>query len=355
MERTATRSGRDSGRNHLIVACGIQFEIDRPSRECARTGEHLIKGTTILWRRQMQAVVFEEFGGPEVLRIAEVDEPHAGAGQVRVSVRAAGVNPIDFKIRRGWTKGFIDPVFPATPGMEVAGVVDEAGEGAGFAVGDEVVGWAATGSYAEYAIVGNVVRKPAGVSWEQAVGLPIAGETAQRVLDELRVKEGETLLLLGAAGAVGSIAVQLAKAAGVTVIGTASAGNHDFLRSIGATPIEYGDGLVDRVREVAPQGIDAVFDAAGLGGLKESIELRGGTDRIVTIADFSAGELGVAASMGATTSPEEVGAALTKQLEAAASGALEVRIAETFALADAAKAQELSESGHARGKVVILV
>ncbi|MFI7068430.1 NADP-dependent oxidoreductase [Kribbella sp. NPDC050124] len=302
----------------------------------------------------MQAVVFEEFGGPEVLRTEDVAEPHAGPGEVRVRVRAAGVNPIDFKIRRGWTQGFLDVTFPATPGLEVAGVVDEAGEGTTFAVGNEVVGWAKTGAYAEYAIVGNVVRKPAGVSWEQAVGLPVAGETAQRVLDELKVKAGETLLLHGAAGAVGSIGVQLAKAAGVTVIGTASPANHAFLRELGAIPVAYGDGLLDRVREAAPQGVDAVFDAAGQGGLEESIELRGGTDRIVTIAAMNAGELGVAASMAASATPDEIAAALSKQLQAAADGTLRVRIAETFPLGDAPKAQELSESGHAQGKVVVL-
>jgi NADPH:quinone reductase-like Zn-dependent oxidoreductase len=302
----------------------------------------------------MQAVVFEEFGGPEVLRTEDVTEPHAGPGQTRVRVRAAGVNPIDFKVRRGWTKGFIDVTFPATPGMEVAGVVDEVGEGSEFAVGDEVVGWSTTGSYAEHALVGNVVRKPEGLSWEQAVGLPIAGETAQRVLDELQLKDGETLLLHGAAGAVGSIAAQLARTAGATVIGTASPANHDFLRSLGVIPVAYGEGLVDRVREVAPQGIDAVFDTAGQGGLKESIELRGDTDRIVTIADFSAAELGVAASMGSSASPAEIAAGLTNQLQAAAAGNLQVRIAQTFALTDAAKAQELSESGHAPGKVVVL-
>ncbi len=303
----------------------------------------------------MQAVVFEEFGGPEVLRTQDVAEPHAGPGEVRVSVRAAGVNQIDVKIRRGWTQGFIDVTFPATPGLEVAGVVDEVGEGAEFAIGDEVVGWSTTGSYAESAVVGNVVPKPAGVSWEQAVGLPVAGETAQRVLDELGLKAGETLLLHGAAGAVGSIAVQLAKAAGATVVGTASPANHTFLRGIGAIPVAYGDGLLDRVREAAPQGIDAVFDAAGQGGLEESIELRGGTDRIVTIADMQAGALGVAVSAASSASPEEIRAGLSKQLQAAADGNLTVRVAETFALSDAAKAQDLSESGHAQGKVVVLL
>ncbi|GAA0609235.1 NADP-dependent oxidoreductase [Kribbella sandramycini] len=301
----------------------------------------------------MQAVVFEEFGGPEVLAVQEVPEPQAGAGQVRIKVHAAGVNPMDYKVRRGYMQGMFDVTFPATPGFEVAGVVDQAGDGAEFAVGDEVVGWAAGGSYAEYAIAGNVTRKPAGVSWEQAVGLPVAGETAQRVLDLLKVQAGETILIHGAAGAVGSIAVQLATAAGLTVIGTASPRNHEFLRELGATPIEYGDGLVDRVRAVAPQGIDAAFDTAGQGGLPESIELLGGPERVITIADFSAGELGVHASASGSASPEEVRAGLDSQLQAAADGKLVVRVAESFALTDAAKAQEISEGGHAQGKLVI--
>ncbi|GAA1668836.1 NADP-dependent oxidoreductase [Kribbella yunnanensis] len=301
----------------------------------------------------MQAVVFEEFGGPEVLTVRDVPEPHAGAGQVRIKVQAAGVNPMDYKVRRGYMQGMFDVAFPATPGLEVAGVVDEAGEGAAFAVGDEVVGWAATGGYAEFAIAGNVTLKPEGVSWEQAVGLPVAGETAQRVLDLLGVKSGETILIHGAAGAVGSIAVQLAVAAGLKVVGTASVRNHDFLRTLGATPIEYGDGLVDRVRAAAPQGIDSAFDTAGLGGLKESIELLGGPERIVTIADFSAGELGIHASASGTATPEEVRAGLDSQLALAAAGKLTVRVAETFALADAGKAQEVSEGGHAQGKLVV--
>ncbi|GAA2838195.1 NADP-dependent oxidoreductase [Kribbella solani] len=302
----------------------------------------------------MRAVVFEEFGGPEVLKMEDRPEPQAGPGQVRIAVRAAGVNPYDFKMRRGWTRAFAEPVLPAIPGFEVAGVVDQAGEGAAFAVGDEVVGWSQGGAYAEYAIAGTIAVKPAGLSWEQAASIPIAGETAQRVLDEVAVKPGETVLIHGAAGAVGSVAVQLAKAAGLTVVGTASAANHDYLRSIGAIPVAYGDGLLERVREVAPQGIDAVIDTAGKGGLEESIELRGGTERIVTIADYEgAGKLGIKTS-GGGREPEEIQAGLTDQLQAAADGKLTVRIAATYALADAGEAQDLSESGHARGKVLVL-
>ncbi|WP_432881208.1 NADP-dependent oxidoreductase [Kribbella sp. CA-245084] len=301
----------------------------------------------------MRAVVFEEYGDPEVLKVQDVPEPHAGPGQVRIKVHAAGVNPYDTKIRRGFTKDFAPAKFPAIPGLEVAGVVDEAGDGAAFAVGDEVVGWSVGGSYAEYAIGGNVTRKPADLGWEQAVGVPVAGETSQRVLDLLGVKSGETILIHGAAGAVGSVAVQLAVAAGLTVIGTASAVNHDYLRSIGAVPVLYGDGLLERVREAAPQGVDAVFDTAGKGGLEESIELRGGTDRIITIADFAAGKLGIQTSGGGTGTPEQVRAALDTQLQAAADGKLTIRIADSFTLPDASKAQALSESGHAHGKIVI--
>jgi len=301
----------------------------------------------------MDAVVFEEFGGPEVLTVREVPEPQAEAGQVRIKVHAAGVNPLDYKIRRGYMQGIFDVAFPATPGLEVAGVVDQAGEGAAFAIGDEVVGWSATGAYAEYAIAGNVTLKPAGVSWEQAVGVPVAGETAQRVLDLLAVKSGETILIHGAAGAVGSVATQLAVAAGLTVIGTASPRNHDFVRSLGATPVEYGEGLVDRVRAAAPQGVDAAFDTAGQGGLQESIELIGGTERIVTIADFGAAALGVQVSPAGTAGPEEVRAALDAQLALVAEGKLSVRIAGTFGLAEAGKAQEISESGHAQGKLIV--
>ncbi|HET6293935.1 MAG TPA: NADP-dependent oxidoreductase [Kribbella sp.] len=302
----------------------------------------------------MQAVVFEEFGGPEVLRFKEIEEPHAGPGEVRVAVRAAGVNPADFKIRRGWFEAMAKTTFPAVPGYELAGVVDEVGEGVTeFAVGDEVVGWGKAGSYAQYAVAGIVAVKPAGVPFEQAVALPVAGETSARVLRQLGLKAGETLLVHGAAGGVGSVGAQLAVSLGATVIGTASPANHDYLRSLGVIPVEYGDGLVERVRAVAPNGVDAVYDVAGKGALKASIELRGGTDRIVTIADPTAGDLGVAFSAGGG-SPEETKAGLAEQLQQVADDKLKLTVAETFALRDAPKAQELSEAGHVNGKFVLI-
>jgi NADPH:quinone reductase-like Zn-dependent oxidoreductase len=298
--------------------------------------------------------VFEEFGGPEVLRLKEIEEPHAGPGEVRVKVRAAGVNPADVKIRRGWFEVVRATTFPAIPGLEVAGIVDELGEGVtDLAVGDEVVGWSKSGAYAEHALVGVVAKKPAELPWDEAVALPVAGETSARVLGQLGVRQGETVLVNGAAGGVGAVAVQLAVALGATVIGTASEANHDYLRSLGAVPVTYGDGLVERVRTAAPQGVDAVFDVAGGGALPDSIELRGGTDRIITIADPAAQELGVPFSSGGTP-PEQQKAGLAEQLELAADGKLRLKVTETFALADAGKAQDVSEAGHAGGKLVVI-
>ncbi|MFH9228236.1 NADP-dependent oxidoreductase [Streptomyces lydicus] len=304
----------------------------------------------------MRAIMYNEFGGADVLALRETGKPEAGPGDVRVKVVAVGVNPLDYKRRYGWVEQFYPTTFPAVPGLEFAGIVDALGEGVTeVAVGDEVFGWTRTGAYAEYALAGNIAPKPAELSFATAAALPVAGETAQRVLDELGVAEGETMLLHGAAGAVGQVAVQLAVALGVTVIGTASPANHDFLRTLGAVPVAYGAGLADRVRAAAPQGVDAVFDAAGHDALPVSIALRGGTtDRIVTIAATDAAEHGVPFSAGGTPS-EQVRAGLVKHARLAVEGKLTVPVAETFALADAAKAQELSEAGHVRGKLIIEV
>ncbi|MEU0147551.1 NADP-dependent oxidoreductase [Streptomyces sp. NPDC006288] len=305
----------------------------------------------------MEAIVYEEFGGPEVLRPAQVDDVHAGPGEIRVAVRAAGVNPIDYKIRNGWMEAAFPSPLPATPGSEFAGVVDETGEGVTeFAVGDEVLGRSTTGAYAEYVLadVGAVAPKPAGLGWAEAAALPVATATAARVLDELALSEGETLLLHGASGAVGSAAVQLAVARGATVVGTASPANHDYLRVLGAVPVAYGRGLVDRVREAAPQGVDAVFDVAGKGALADSVELRGGTaDRIVTIADPDAAHYGVAFSAGGGNASDE-GRRLAEYARSAAVGGLRVPVERTFALREAASAHELSEAGHVRGKLILL-
>ena len=295
----------------------------------------------------MEAIVFDRFGGPEVLRTARVAVPEPGPGQVRLRVRSAGVNPVDHKIRSGWLEQVFPTTFPKILGWEASGVVDATGaDVTGPAIGDEVFGFTDTGAYAEFALATVVARKPARLSWDEAAALPVAGETAQRVLDLLAVGAGDTLLLHGASGGVGGVAVQLAVARGATVIGTASPAGHDRLRELGAVPVAYGAGLADRVRAVAPDGVDAVFDAAGQDALPPSIELRGGTDRIVTIADAAnAHALGVSFSAD--------GPRTADALARLAAAGLRIVVAQTFALADAGKAHERIATGHTGGKILL--
>ena len=305
----------------------------------------------------MKAVIFEDFGGPEVLHLAEVEAPTPGPKHVRVRVRAAGVNPIDFKIRAGLMRPSLPPKLPAIPGNEAAGVVEEVGaEVTGINVGDEVFGWTRGGGYCEQAILTTCAVKPAAVSFVDAVALPVAGETAERVLRMLEVKAGETLLIHGAAGAVGTMAVQLAVARGARVIGTAGASNQEYVASLGGIPTLYGDGLVERVRAIAPEGVDAVFDVAGRGALEDSVELRGGsTERIVTIADYPGAEkLGITFSggPGASVASREL---LEDLVGRVARGELKVSVGSTYPLAEAAEAQRTSEAGHGRGKQVLTV
>jgi len=201
----------------------------------------------------MRAVMFSEYGGPEVLHVADVDAPRPGPGQVRVAVRAAGVNPIDWKARSGVIRDVMPLQLPVVDGREAAGVVDAVGTGVnGVAPGDEVFGFAVGGAAAEEALLDDFARKPAGLSWEEAAALPVAVETSLRVFGILGgVGEGQTLVVNGAAGGVGVAAVQIARARGARVIGTASEANHEFLRSLGAEPTTYGDGMVQRIRALA--------------------------------------------------------------------------------------------------------
>lgn len=300
----------------------------------------------------MKAIQFDRFGGTEVLHEADVEVPVPGPGQVRVRVKAAGLNAIDGKIRSGAMEALRPTALPAVPGGEFAGVVDALGEGMeDVQVGDEVLGWSDTGSYAEYALATTIAPKPAGLDWQEAAALPVASETAERVLNLLGVTDGETVLMHGAAGAVGTLAVQLAAARGARVIATAGPGNQDYLASLGAVPTVYGDGLVERVRALAPEGIDVVFDLAGKGALEDSIELRGGTERIVTIADFRARQLGITFSSGV---PEKSVERLAAIAQDAANGRL-VTTVSVYPLAEAAKAQDVSDAGHVRGKLVLAV
>jgi NADPH:quinone reductase-like Zn-dependent oxidoreductase len=299
----------------------------------------------------MKAVQFAEYGGPEVLHLVDVHEPHPGPDQVRIAVRAAGVNGIDWKIRAGFMRDMMSLPLPAGTGVDAAGVVDEVGANVdGVTIGDEVFG-SGSATYAEFALLSNWATKPAGLTFEEAAGFPVPVETAIRIINQLGVRPSETLLVSGAAGGVGSAVVQIARQRGITVIGTASPTNQDYLRSLGAIATTYGDGLVDRVRAIAPDGVDAALDIAGSGVIRELIELTGEPSKVLSIADFSAPEHG--AQVSSTTTGQA--AAYAEAARLFSSGELHMPVERTFALDDAAGAQAASAAGHVSGRLVITV
>jgi NADPH:quinone reductase-like Zn-dependent oxidoreductase len=301
-----------------------------------------------------RAIQFSEHGATDVLHVAEVPDPEPGPGQVRLAVRAAAVNPFDWKVLHGRIPG-MPKSLPAGLGNDVAGVVEAIGDGVTApAVGDEVLGQSVTPSYATSALAraDALVKKPADLPWEVAAGLGGAGGTAWKVLQRLDVGEGDTLLVHAAAGGVGTFAVQLAVARGATVIGTAGEANHDLLRSYGATPVLYGEGLAARVREIAPEGIDAALDASGRGDeVLVSVELAGGPERVLTIARFDDVPEGVIVHQGG--SGGDLAAALADIVALIEDGRLQVPIARTYPLEQAAAALDESEHGHLAGKIVL--
>jgi NADPH:quinone reductase-like Zn-dependent oxidoreductase len=300
----------------------------------------------------MKAARFSQFGGPEVLELVDLPDPHPGPGQVRIAVRAAGINASDWKKR----KGLMERELPQTMGYEAAGVVDELGEGvADVGIGDRVFGFSADGAaQAELAVLSYYAPIPRPLDFAGAAALPAAVETATRSLDQLGVGSVCTLLINGASGSVGSAAVQLAVARGARVIGIASPASHGYLRSLGAEPTAYGEGLVERVRALAPDGVDLALDVAGSGVLPELIELTGGPEHVVTIADFGgAQKYGVTFSRG-----DDAGRAvhaLAEIGELIESGRFSLPVAQTFPLAQIAEAHRVSEEGHVHGKLVLLV
>jgi NADPH:quinone reductase-like Zn-dependent oxidoreductase len=297
----------------------------------------------------VKALQYAEYGAPEVLRVVEVEEPHAGPGQVRVAVRAVGVNPVDWKFRQG----LIKVPLPATTGLDVSGVVDEVGEGVtGVSPGDAVFGSAVSGAAAQYAVVEHFAAKPSAMPFEEAAGLPVPVETAVRVLELLGLAAGQTLLVNGASGGVGAAAVQLALARRATVIGTSSPANQEFVRSLGATPTTYGDGLPARVRALAPHGVDVAFDTAGRGALPDLVELTGDPERVVTIADPEAQTYGVRFTGGGEGRAWH---ALAEAAQLYERGAFHLPVDGTYPLAEGAQAHRRSESGHVRGKLVLIV
>ncbi|GCD98594.1 oxidoreductase [Embleya hyalina] len=306
--------------------------------------------------------MFAEYGPASVLEVADVPEPHAGPGQIRVAVRASGVAPHDCALRAGLFRDVMPIRLPHVPGVDAAGVVDEVGAGvtdvrpgdAVFGIVDLADPGQLGGAGAEYAVLSAWAPKPDALSWEQAGGAAANVETATRALDRLKVDTGTTLLIEGAAGGVGTVAVQLAVARGATVIGTASAHNHEFLVGLGAEPTTYGPGLGERVRAMTAQGVDLALDCVGSGSLPDLVDLAGGPDRVVTIADMNAAEYGVhlTRSAGPAADPQALEGLVTA-VTLARQGRFTVPIAAAFTLENAAEAHRLSETGHARGKIVL--
>lgn len=298
----------------------------------------------------MKAVRFSRFGGPEVLEIVDVPDPRPGPGQLRIAVRAAGVNASDWKKRQG----LMDPELPQTLGYEAAGVVDEVGAGvSGVANGDRVFGFSADGAaQAELAVLSVWAPIPAALDFAEAAALPSGIETAARALDQLGVADGNLVLVNGASGNVGSAAVQLAVVRGAGVIGTAGPARHDYLRTLGAEPVAYGEGLVDRVRALAPDGVDLALDVAGSGVLPELIKLAGGPEHVLTIADYAgAQQYGVRFSRGDTGRALYVLGQIGELIEA---GRFILPTVQTFPLADVELAHRAGEEG-VRGKLVLVV
>ncbi|WP_203701415.1 NADP-dependent oxidoreductase [Asanoa iriomotensis] len=299
----------------------------------------------------MRAAAFTSPGGPDVLHLMEVPDPVPADGQVLIRVRAAGVQPYDCAVRAGWLPAGVPPTFPRVPGNEFAGVVT--GDAGGLADGTEVLGFGQLGAYAELLAVpaDHVVPKPAGMPWAVAGGFSAGAQTAHIALGELAPAPGETLLVHGAAGAVGTVAVQLAAAAGATVIATARPENHPYLRELGAIPVAYGPGLADRVRAAAPGGVDAALDGAGGDALDVSLDLVEDRDRILTLVDHAR-----AADLGVRVTPNARSAArLATLVDRYDHGDLRIHVRRTYPLAEAAGAHREVGTGHGRGKVVITV
>ncbi|GHJ03236.1 oxidoreductase [Streptomyces olivaceus] len=291
---------------------------------------------------------FAEFGGPDVLRLVDAEEPHPGPGRIRVAVRAAGVNPVDWRIREGQVLGAHPVELPAGVGLDAAGVVDEKGAGVeGVEIGDRVFGEGSS-TYAEFAVLGAWARMPEGLTFEEAAGYPSVVETALRVLREVGVRAGQTLLVSGASGGVGSAVLQIARERGIKVIGTAGAANQDYLRGLGALATTYGEGWVERVRRLGQ--VDAALDLAGSGVIRELVGLTGDRDRVLTIADLGAPGLGVRFSGVAGSVPD----ALAEAADLISRGRLHIPVEQTYPLADAAAAHADSRTGHARGRRVIV-
>jgi len=301
----------------------------------------------------MKAAQFSQYGGPEVLEIVDLPDPHPGPGQVRIVVHAAGISATDPKLRAGTLR--FGAELPQTTGRDVAGVVDEIGENVtDLAVGDRVFGVSDDGAgAAELALLTYRAIIPPSLGFVDAAGLPVALETATRALNQLGVASGSALFINGASGGIGSTAVQLAVARGARVIGAASAANQSYLSLLGAEPVTYGKGMVDQVRILAPGGVDIALDVAGSGVLPQLIDVAGGTQNVVTLADFQGStEHDVLFSNGFLGHAFHALAEIGELIEA---GRFWLPVDRTFPLAEIAEAHRTSEHGHVRGRLVLII
>lgn len=305
----------------------------------------------------MKAITYNKYGNPDVLELTDQPMPKVGPGMVLVKVKAASVNPVDWKIMAGYLDPLMDLQFPAIPGWDVAGVVESTGiDAPHFKPGDEVIAYGRKdyvhgGSFAEYIALPErlLARKPESLDWNESAGLPLARLTAFQVLKRLELAAGETVLIHGGSGGVGSLGIQIAKALGAKVIATASEKNHDFLRSLGAEPVAYGEGLAERVRALRPEGVEVVADFVG-GNLSTTLEVLKENGRHASIADSDVEEHG-----GTWMWVNPVGAELQELADLVDGNKLQVEVAETFPLAEAAEAFRLNMEGHTRGKIVVTV
>ena len=297
------------------------------------------------------ACVVTGYGPPDVLEWEDVPMPEPSATEIRIKVRVSGVGPTDLKIRRGDVQAVFPLPDPAVLGFETAGTVDAVGsEVSDVAVGDEVAALLPSlGGYVEYALAAAWTRKPPQVTWNDAGAMPSAVEAALGVLRQLGVAEGETLLVLGAGGSVGMVATQLAVRQGLKVIGAVGGRDEELTRELGATTVLYGSSLLSNVREVADR-VDATLDAAGKGGLQEAIMLTGGTERVITLADEGARDLGVRFSVG---TPDRAPDAVAIGMQLLASGELRLRSQQTIPMSQAADAHRLLEENHVHHKLLL--
>jgi len=302
-----------------------------------------------------RAIRFDEYGDVDVLRVEDVPRPAPGPGQVLVEVRAAGINPGEAAIRQGFLHERFPATFPSGQGSDFAGVVAGLGDGVEeIAVGDEVIGFVDTrSSHAEFVVAeaANLTPRPDAVSWEAAGSLFVAGTTAYAAVRAVFPREGETVVVSAAAGGVGSLVVQLAKLSGATVIGLAGEANHAWLREMDVVPVTYGDGVLERIKEAAPDGVHAFIDTFGSGYVELALRLGVHPGRIDTIIDFAAAEkYNVKTDGSAAAASADV---LRELATLAAKGLLEVPVARVYSLDEVREAYRELEKRHTRGKIVL--